>query len=278
MSATNQELDTSLFVDYSSCLTKSINQPAIVEIVAMDQDDPKSMSFEEVARFEYTYGRYLGNCDCIDDVYSIPYYTKCPGHSIGYTHYFEIISHIYHDLISETGIHRITREYDHLKNDKIRTSRIKVTVMPYYSDLKFTYKEDIKVEVHNNDPSSFQCDISTNNAYTVKATHLPTGITVVVNYPNAVENNVRLALNIVKSKVLHDFRAKLYMDKFKEITKYLEDDIIRDYMFTSKESYIVDHRTKKKITGDCCKNIFEYGHVDELSDGFESWCFSNCGL
>jgi peptide chain release factor 2 len=170
-------------------------------------------------------------------------------------------------LRAEAGVHRLVRPSPYNAQGKRQTSFASVTVVPEFdeADTNQDIPEDdldIMAFVRASGPGGQNVN---KVASAVRITHKPTGITVTCSVERSQQQNKRLALSILKSKL-----EALEQSKRDEELKQAVGDMKTNSFGSQIRNYVLDDRRVKDVrTGVETTNVesvLDRGELDEFVD------------
>lgn len=163
---------------------------------------------------------------------------------------------VFESLKNESGVHRVQRIPETEKRGRIHTSTATVAVLPEISDREIQIRpEDIEFEAYRAGGHGGQNVNKVSTA--VRLRHKPTGLVVTVSQERFQEQNRKIALDLLRSKLWE--RAEV--EKEKTIAGYrsvigrgMRAEKIRTYNFP--QDRVTDHRINKS-----------WGNLEEIIEG-----------
>jgi len=153
----------------------------------------------------------------------------------------------YEDLKNEAGVHRVQRIPKTEKSGRIHTSTATVAVLPKLEKAQIDLNpNDISIETTKASGPGGQYVNKRMNA--VRATYLPTGLTVFCQAERNLQQNKEQAIAILAAKILEERRRKSISEiegkRREQIGSADRGEKIRTYNFP--QDRITDHRINKK--------------------------------
>lgn len=163
---------------------------------------------------------------------------------------------VFESLKNESGVHRVQRIPETEKRGRIHTSTATVAVLPEISDREIQIRpEDIEFEAYRAGGHGGQNVNKVSTA--VRLRHKPTGLVVTASQERFQEQNRKIALDLLRSKLWE--RAEV--EKEKTIAGYrsvigrgMRAEKIRTYNFP--QDRVTDHRINKS-----------WGNLEEIIEG-----------
>jgi protein subunit release factor A len=247
------------------------NNSAIVDIKINENKNIQPTSHEidynsTIYRLYRMYLKYIEN----NRHTATPVYIKT-GNLYGCDQYVFIAEKEYGNLITQHGAHEIV-EYLYKSNnpssDKILTTTlVDVSVIPYLQGLPTLNKDEIAIEEFTTS-HSIGATFPAHAKHTVKITHTPTNISVIVNEKNKIEDSINLGLEILKSMILHSVRTSFGKDVSEE--PVVKDNIVYSYHIDPEPKFI-NHITKHTIEDAEKVNDILNGNLDDIVDEYYHW-------
>jgi peptide chain release factor 1 len=150
---------------------------------------------------------------------------------------------VYSKMKFESGVHRVQRVPTTETSGRIHTSTITVIVMPEAEEVELQIKpSELKFDVFRSSGPGGQSVNTTDSA--VRATHIPTGLSVASQQEKSQHRNKETALRILRSKLLKmkqdEDAAKQSAAKKSQIGSGDRSEKIRTYNFP--QNRVTDHR------------------------------------
>eukprot|EP01125_Pyxidicula_operculata_P011779 TRINITY_DN3855_c0_g1_i1.p1 TRINITY_DN3855_c0_g1~~TRINITY_DN3855_c0_g1_i1.p1 ORF type:complete len:256 (+),score=41.90 TRINITY_DN3855_c0_g1_i1:504-1271(+) len=160
-------------------------------------------------------------------------------------------SGVFGSLKFESGVHRVQRIPKTESAGRIHTSTITVAVLPQASELQSNdiSPKDLKIEVFRAGGAGGQHVNKTESA--VRLTHIPTGLTASSQSDRSQHRNKKLAMQILKSKLIRLEKSKLNVERDasrkQQIGTGERFERIRTYNFP--QDRVTDHRLNESFFG-----------------------------
>ena len=150
---------------------------------------------------------------------------------------------VYSFMKYEFGVHRVQRIPTTESGGRIHTSTITVSVLPEAEDVEIEIREeDLRYDYFRSSGPGGQCVNTTDSA--VRATHIPTGISVASQQEKSQHRNKATAVRILKARLLEkqqeEEAAKQADSKRQQIGSGDRSERIRTYNFP--QNRVTDHR------------------------------------
>ena len=149
----------------------------------------------------------------------------------------------FRELVFESGGHRVQRVPETETQGRIHTSAATVAVMPEPEELDIQLKgEDLKIETMRSSGPGGQNVNKVSSA--VRMTHLPTGITVMMQESKSQHQNREKAMRLMRSRVFNHYeterRAERERDRKLKVGSGDRSARVRTYNFP--QNRVTDHR------------------------------------
>ena len=164
----------------------------------------------------------------------------------------------------EAGIHRVQRVPATESQGRVHTSSVTVSVLPEAQPLDVRIDDtDLRIDVFRSSGPGGQSVNTTNSA--VRATHLPTGLSVAIQDDKSQLRNKQKALRVLRSKIMHAAQQRVRSEESalrrRQVGAGGRSEKIRTY--NHKDNRITDHRIG--LTLHKLDRVLA-GELDEVSD------------
>eukprot|EP00924_Labyrinthula_sp_SR-Ha-C_P007239 snap_masked-scaffold_8-processed-gene-13.29-mRNA-1 protein AED:0.24 eAED:0.29 QI:0/0/0/0.66/1/1/3/0/380 len=193
---------------------------------------------------------------------------------------YEIKYPVFATLQELHGNHRVKRIPVTETKGRLHTSVVNVSVTPFLNNVKEEELslEEVQFQTFKSGGKGGQHANTTDSA--VRATHLPSGLNVVIETSRSQHKNKELALKVLTAKV-NSFRKKESENEIESAKELVNsvDEVLRDgkpirtYHFG--QNYIADHRLREQIMGTQAlenifdgKSVFAKSYLDYRSEQF----------
>ncbi|XP_050238800.1 peptide chain release factor 1, mitochondrial [Mercurialis annua] len=172
---------------------------------------------------------------------------------------------VFGKLKFESGIHRVQRVPVTEKSGRIHTSAVSVAILPQADEVDVQLRnEDLRIDTYRSGGSGGQHANTTNSA--VRATHIPTGITVSIQDERSQHMNKAKALKVLCAKLYEIERSRIQTSRSKlrleQIGSGDRSERIRTYNFP--QGRVTDHRVG--ITHHAIDDIMQGESLDVFID------------